>query len=386
MRRFASVFARRDKDKDRERLPKPDLKRANTLAPLAPAATPVPSLVSEPISSASSNGSASLQTPEDHPILTRTPTKSKSWSTWLGKKSGTIKRARPADQHTPLDELWVEPVPDWRPKQPPPVLLAPPAHKSQPPVLDVDDIDSDEDASSSGSDDDESVSLPHSAPALAPPITPTSVAQSRKNLEILIQNSLVPPLALSPFSQLVGAPMYPRSSNPPHSLPARPSMLSAMHKTLLLRRLQRADVSTLTIAQQLNRSILPFASRPPPTPVDSPSPLPWFNDRVPPIAMKLSPSSAGLRRWMTRPCFEERIAVWLPLDGVVTCQPVVGSSLAVAELEYSAALDAMIGFGLPPVEEEPSPMALVPTPQPQPVAASEFTLDPMLFDSQSFFL
>jgi hypothetical protein len=89
---------------------------------------------------------------------------------------------------------------------------------------------------------------------------------------------------------------------------------------------------------------------------------------------------------MTRPCFEERIAVWLPLDGVVTCQPVVGSSLAVAELEYSAALDAMIGFGLPPVEEEPSPVAPVPTPQPQPVAASEFALDPMLFDSQSFFL
>ncbi|KAJ6539433.1 hypothetical protein B0H19DRAFT_1269745 [Mycena capillaripes] len=373
MRRIASVFARKDKDRDRDREPKADLKRANTLRPLAPAPTPVPSFGSDPLSSASSTGSASLslQTPDDDPVLTRTPTtKSKSWTAWLGKKSGTIKRGRPADERSPVDQLWVEPVPDWRPKQPPPILHAPPpgskspppGPKSSPPVLDV-DIDSDEDASSSESDDDESVSPPHSAPALFPPITPTSVAQSRKNLEILIQNSLVPPLDPSPFSHLAGARMYPRSSNPPYSLPARHTMQTAMHKTLLLRRLHQSDVSTLTVAQQLDRSILAFASLPPPTPVDPPSPL-WFNDRVLPTTMMLSPSSAGLRRWMVRPCFEERIAVWIPVNGVVTSQPVVSSSLAaVAELEYSAALDAMIGFGVPPVE--PSPVAPVPTSQPQ---------------------
>ncbi|KAF7352713.1 hypothetical protein MVEN_01237400 [Mycena venus] len=374
MRRIASVFTRRDKDRESS---KADVKRAYSFvpAPLAPPLTPplVPGLTSEHASSASSNGSVSLslQTPDDNdPILTRTPTKSKSWTAWLGKKSGTIKRGRPADQHTPVDQLWVEPVPDWRPKQPAPILHAPPTPKSHPqsppPVLDSDE----EDASSSESDDDESVSLiPHSAPTLHPPITPTSVAQSRKNLEILIQNSLVPPFApSSPFSHLVGAPMYPRSSNPPHSLPARQSMQTTMHKSVLLRRLQHPDVLTLSVVQQLDRSILTFASRLPPTPVDSPSPLPWFNDRALPAAMRLSPSSRGLRRWMARPCFEERIAVWVSLNGVVTQQPVTGSSCAVAELEYSVTLDAMIGFGFPPAEEEnspPSPVAVAPVPTPQ---------------------
>ncbi|KAJ7904603.1 hypothetical protein B0H14DRAFT_2663619 [Mycena olivaceomarginata] len=356
MRRIASVFGRRDKDRA---VPQP--------VPPPPTPPPVPSLVSEQASSASSNGSA-LQTPDDYgPVLTRTPTKSKSFTAWLSKKSGTIKRGRPVDHNTPLEQLYVvEPVSDWRPTQPAPILHAPPTPKSQPkpPVLDV-DIDSDEDASASGSDDDDE-SVPRLAPALHPPITPTSVAQSRKNLETLIHNSLVPPLALStPFSHIAGTPMYPRSSNPPHSLPARPTMQTAMHRSLLLRRLQQPGVSALSVAQQLDRSILPFASRKSPTPVDPPS-LPWFNDRVLPAAMRLSPSSPGLRRWMARPCFEERIAVWVPLNGVVTCQPVTGSSCAVAELEYSAALDAMIGFPLPPVEEEaPSHVAVAPVPTPQ---------------------
>ncbi|KAJ7276486.1 hypothetical protein B0H12DRAFT_1085663 [Mycena haematopus] len=355
MRRIASVFGRRDKDR--------------AVVPLAPTPPPVPSLTSEPASSSSSNGSA-LHTPADDydHVLTRTPSRSKSWTAWLGKKSGTIKRRRPGDQDTPLDQGWVETVPDWRPKQPPPILHAPPTPKSLlHPLVDI-HIDSEEDASSSGSDDDEAV--PHSGPAVHPQITPTSVAQSRKNLEILIQNSLIPPLAPStPFSHLTGRPMYPRSSNPPHSLPARPTMQTAMHRSLLLRRLQQPDVSTL---QQLDRSILALASRPSPPSVDPPPPLQWFNDRALPAAMKLSSSSSGLRRWMARPCFEERIVVWAPLDGVVTCQPVAGSSCAVAELEYSAALDAMIGFGLPPVEEEaPSPIAVAPvsTAQ-QPAAAS----------------
>ncbi|KAJ6628705.1 hypothetical protein B0H10DRAFT_94128 [Mycena sp. CBHHK59/15] len=372
MRRFASVF-RRDKDKDS---PKTDLRRAHTLAPLVPPVpdpvssvptTPLFSSGSEPASSASSNGSASLslQTPDDDTELTRTPTKSKSWALWLGKKSGTIKRTRPAEEHC------VQPIPEWRSKQPAPLLHAPPpGNKSQPPVVDV---DSDEDASSSDSDDG-SVSLPHPAPALAsnrPRIASTSVAQSRKNLEILIQNSLVPPLGPSPFFHLSGSPMYPRSCNPPCSLPARPSMRAVMHKTLLLRRLQNPDVSTLTVAQQLERSILPFASHPPPTLVDPPSALPWYNDRVPSPTMRISPSSAGLRRWMARPCFEERFAVWVPMNGAVTRQPVTGSSFAVAELEYSAALDAMIGFGLPPVEEEqPLPATPLSTPQSQPAAVA----------------
>ncbi|KAJ7713758.1 hypothetical protein DFH07DRAFT_863736 [Mycena maculata] len=334
MRRFASVFKKKDTAKG-------ELKRANSLVPPVPPVLTALSSGSEPASSASSNGSASLQTPEDDPVLPGTPTKTK-WSTWLGKKSGTIKRGRPA-----VDELWVS---EWRPSEPPPILHAPPRPQQA-------EIDSDEDASSEASDDEEDL------PRL---ITPNSISQSRKYLEVATQNSLAtaqaPP---APFTQPTGAPIYPRSANPPRSLPARQSMQSAMHKTLLLRRLKHSTLD--------DPSILPFAARPTPPLAEAPSTLPWYNDRVPAANTRITPTSPGLRRWMDRPCFEERIAVWLPLNGVITSHPVPGSSFAVAELEYSAALDAMIGFGLPPVEEEPtvppSPAVQVqpaPTPLPQP--------------------
>jgi hypothetical protein len=52
--------------------------------------------------------------------------------------------------------------------------------------------------------------------------------------------------------------------------------------------------------------------------------------------------------------------VWVPLNGAVTREPVAGSSLAVAELEYSLGLDAMVGFGLSPVEEEEQVLPVAP--------------------------
>ncbi|KAJ7092057.1 hypothetical protein B0H15DRAFT_974253 [Mycena belliarum] len=319
MRQFASVFTRRDKDRDLKDGPR---RPASTLTPLAPLATtpanspatPVlsSSSGSEQASSASSNGSASLSipTPDDDEALASTRTKPKSWTAWLGKRSGTIKRGRP-----PLEQISLPPTPASK--------YLPPRHA---------DSDSDDDASSSGSDD-ESMSSPRSAGLLYPPITPTSVAQSRKNLEILLQNSLVPPLDPSPFAQPPGAPMYPRSSNSP-------------------RVLSHPDASTSSAVDALGRSIIPFASRPPPIPVDPPSPLPWYNDRVLSTSATLSPSSAGL--------------FWVHANGVVIAQPVAGSSFAVAELEYSAALDAMIGFGL---EGQPQQQTLHLNPQPLPAAA-----------------
>ncbi|KAJ7068358.1 hypothetical protein C8F01DRAFT_1117877 [Mycena amicta] len=317
MRRFASVFARH-KDKEAS---KPDLRRSNTPLPTTPAL----SSGSEPASSASSNGSASLQTPEPeedvHEPLSRTPTK-KAWTTWLGKKT-TIKRARPS---VPAAEDWVQPVPQWRPQQTAPILQAPPPAKSHPhPPRLV--IDSDEDASESESDDDEPA-----APTLAPPLSPTSLARSRKNLEILIQNSLIPSWASSPFACPTGEPMYPRSSNSPRSLPVRNTMRAVMHKTLMLRRLHDTDQST----RPAQDSLLPFASRPSPTLRDPPPPLPWYHVRSPPATMNITLTSPGLRRWMSRPCFEERFAVWAPVDG----------------LEFSASLEAMIGFDPSPTPEE----------------------------------
>ncbi|KAF7332083.1 hypothetical protein MKEN_00088800 [Mycena kentingensis (nom. inval.)] len=333
--------------RDKEQ-PRPDPRRAHiVLTPLP--TTPVLSSSSEHASSASSNGSTSIQTP-DHDnepdlVLSRTPTK-RSWSTWLSRSKGTIKRTQRPPIPAP-DEDWVDATP-WRPTEAP-ILKPPPPPKS---LLPAAADDSDEDASDSESehdvDDDES-------PAVAPPST--SVAESSNYLECLILNARhIPVWTCSPFARPDGAPMYPRSSNSPRSLPVRDTMQTAIHKTLLLRRLRDTDV--LTRAAQ--DSILPFASRHPPTLLDPPS-LPWFHASAPPKTMKITETSPGLRTWFARRCFEERFAVWLPTpNGGVALRP-VDSSAAVAELEYSAAIEAMIGL-------EPSPVADPPTVVVPPVA------------------
>ncbi|KAJ7638902.1 hypothetical protein FB45DRAFT_904218 [Roridomyces roridus] len=361
MRRFASVFRKKDKDPA-----KAELKRANTALPAVPPVLPVLSSGSEPASSASSNGSASLslslQTPDDEHDISGTLSKGARWPSWLGKKSGTIKRGRPGE------EPWVA---EWRPSEPPPILNPPPRPQQPKVVVDSDD-DDDDDASSLDAVDDEQEDLP---------ITPASPAQARKNVEILTRNSLVRPPESSPFAQHPATPVYPRSVNAPRSLSVRLSMETEMHKTLLLRRIHQSALD--------DPSILPFASRTTPTPADPHPPTPWHNDRFPAAKMRISLSSSGLRRWMARPCFEERINVWVPVNDALSAQPVAGSSFAVAELEYSATLEALAGSTpLPAKEEQPAaaPAALAPSPQslgvvtaapPAPVRTSSLVPSPL---------
>nr|GAT59923.1 predicted protein [Mycena chlorophos] len=308
-----SVFvARRDKDKDAS---KPDVRRSTTVL------TPIPTT---PILSSGK--------PDDEPVSRTTPTK-RSWTTWLGKK-GTIKRSRPP---IPVDDEWVDPMPQWQPSQPAPILKPPPPSRPLPPPRIVTDVDSVEDASDDDSDSDDEP-MPH----------------LQKTVKY-IQNSLIPPLwAPSPFARPAGTPLYPRSANGPRALPVRNTLQAAMHKTRLLRRLHDTDQST----RPAQLSLLPFASHPPPptTHPDQSPMLPWYHIRAPPSTMTISDTSAGLRRWMSRPCFEERFAVWFPDEGGhVVSQPVQGSAAAVAELEYSPSLEALIGFDpLPVLEESPT--------------------------------
>ncbi|CAK5275526.1 unnamed protein product [Mycena citricolor] len=119
-------------------------------------------------------------------------------------------------------------------------------------------------------------------------------------------------------------------------------MQTTMHKMHLLRRLTEPDVSTLSPIH--DRSISSLASRPSPAPVDPPSSLPWYNISVVSVSMGITAISPGLRRWISRPCFEEKFVVHVPLDGSIVSRAVPGSSFGVPELEFSGAIDAMAGL------------------------------------------
>ncbi len=312
-------------------------------------------------SSASSTGSASLQTPDDVPLsLEQTPMKGKSWISWLGKKPSVTRVRQPETQEINRD---------WRPSCPPPLLRQPP-----PGIRSAAPVRKSEETSSESDEDDDSFLSTH----LGKPSFPSSaVPISRKYLHSLIQNALVYHPSLSPFVQLdsQASPLYPRSCNSSRSLSHQESLRSSMLKTHLLRRLlDPAD--PLTAAEQ--DAILPFSLKSPPPPVLPGSSSDSVDEVALPKSAKVVGYSEGLRRWVNRPCFEDRFAVWIRTDDDITQHRVTGTRFAVADLEYSEALEAMADFSqqlyqqlsLPsqhPVELPPHAVA----PPPQPLPAPE---------------
>ncbi|RDB22841.1 hypothetical protein Hypma_010088 [Hypsizygus marmoreus] len=312
MRRFASVFvSKRDKNSAEH----------NTSPPSDPAHS----------SASSSSGSASLylQTPEDDhhhiPIVHSQSTK-KTWKSWL--KTATRSKQCP--------KQWPPALPDWAPH--------------------IDELHSDQ------SDDDEPVSVACSTPSVSaavaavPPIT---------SFRTLVSNSLVPPAPPpSPFAHRSDALIiFPRSCNRLRVLTRPHTLASTLLKTRLRARLDdstRSPISAeeLSIASLASRRISPVVPlSPPPHP---------YNASAPSRTTLISLTSQGLRRWIARPCFEDRYAVFTPAeDGTVVCQRVVGTALAVAALEYSEVLDAMVDFDLDDPVPSPSPLVIdIPSPAP----------------------
>ncbi|KAK0486843.1 hypothetical protein EDD18DRAFT_650786 [Armillaria luteobubalina] len=379
MRRFTTVFSsKRDKGDSsttshhsHDTVPlataKKTVKRANTFnSPISSSTSSSPhfsrgSDIAH--SSASSSGSASLQTPDDVPLsLERTPTKGKSWISWLGKKPSVIRARQPETQEINRD---------WRPSCPPPLLRQPP-----PGIRSAAPVRKSEETSSESDDDDDSFLSTH----LVKPSFPSSaVPISRKYLHTLIQNALVYHPSLSPFVQLdsQASPLYPRSCNSSRSLSHQESLRSSMLKTHLLRRLlDPAD--PLTAAEQ--DAILPFSLRSPPPPVLTGSSSDSVDEVALPKSAKVVGYSEGLRRWINRPCFEHRFVVWIRTDDGIAQYQVTGTRFAVADLEYSEALEAMADFSqqlyqqlslpsqhaveLPSHAVAPLPPQLLPAPEP----------------------
>ncbi|KAG6873761.1 hypothetical protein C0995_011580 [Termitomyces sp. Mi166 len=241
-------------------------------------------------SASSSSGSASLclQTPDDDqhlPAAVERQASRKSWRSWL---KGSSKKTH---------------LPDW-------------SH-------DVEDIPSEP-------------SFPEE-----PPDDPL------QHFTLLVKNSLQPPPPPpTPFSRRPHDPYaFPKSVDRPSLLPRSHSLATLTLKRHILKRLQDGH---RPFSESELRSIAPLASRRiTPVPVNQlPHP---FNATAPYKTTIISPSSPGLGTWVSRPCFEDRYDLFIPeQDDTISRRPVVGSDLAVAALEFSQAIEAMVDSDLSP--------------------------------------
>jgi len=269
-------------------------------------------------SSSSSSGTNSLRTAVDDEGLVRHNSKV-AWVPWLGRKKSDIVKKLSIHR-----EEWELPRQE-RQSRPPPILRLPSGDQL---------ADEMEDESSSESEEDESEVASASADMAA--LTPLTSAKSLTNLRAMIASSLLPPFSPPPVLHVSGQPIFPRSCNPRRSLYVQETMESRMHKTRVLQRLDRQQI---TQTQEL--SIISFAMRP--TPTKRPS-LQLDDEALSPTFL-VRTYSQGLQKWALRPCFEDRVAVWALEEGTgnVLCTRVTGTGFGVAALEISEALDVLAG-------------------------------------------
>ncbi|KAF9495407.1 hypothetical protein BDN71DRAFT_1430992 [Pleurotus eryngii] len=354
MRRFASVFLpKRDKNESKKSAAAP--RKAEEAASLAihTAVSPAHSLP-PPLnltshssdraqSSSSSTASASIQTPDDESPLSRSPTK-KSWKSWLGTvKSRKLKRGHPNHSRTSLHAR--EPKYDAD-AHPLPFLHLPPQGNRR--LLDPSTfrLETTAPPSTDGSDD-ANILLANDADSNHP-----DPFIARANVRKLTQRRLQDATCLPPFANVAGSPLFPKSCNA-LGLPKQRALLATMFRQRLLRRLDGDGIP------MDDPDIMHFASLnlgqyvPPRASLMSSS----IDISSVPTDFHVSGFSTGVRRWISRPCFEERYLVWLPEDGVIVRKGISGTSFAVLDLEFSEAMEVTAGFDA----GSPTPVDAAPT-------------------------
>jgi len=327
MRRLAAVFSSKHDRSSPSDHPQSSNKHLRLLltppslhASSSTVSTPQLSFASDhPQSSSSSSGSTSLSlpTPEEDSQPTSVagkPTR-RSWKNWLGGK-------RPEPDPPPLSGF--PNLGGWDRDERPPTLQLSDPRTRHPVRKDSGNI---EDEPVEDSDNDQSIRSSISKPRFV-----ASPERARHNLEILINNDINPPLSGTPFLQQSPEYLFPRSCNRLRPTPVF-DMRHDMLKRQLLKRLQDLSADDA-------KEILPFSLRNTPVPLPALD-LPSHEVIHPPKSAQIFFASPGIRRWISRPCFEDRFSVFLPSRDGVRQTPVVGS-LAVAALEYSELLDAMV--------------------------------------------
>lgn len=163
--------------------------------------------------------------------------------------------------------------------------------------------------------------------------------------------ALSPTFSAPPLLYLPNVPLFPRSANSVSSLPHQETTASTLFRTHILRRLERRD---LTVSEE--RSIAPF------TPSRALPAKPQFLlsklDDGPICDLKrVSNVSQGLKHWISRPCFEDRMSVYTPgpsgRPDDIAVHTVSGGPFGVAALEVSETLEFLAGYNVEGRSEMP---------------------------------
>lgn len=211
---------------------------------------------------------------------------------------------------------------------------------SLPPILAVN-------KSSDSEELDDGSSTTSSSPSISSPL-PVS---PHKALHSFTTYALAPAFSAPPLLYLPNVPLFPRSTNSSSSLPHQETMASTLFRTQMLRRLERRD---LNVSEE--RSIAPFTSNRP-LPAKSQSLVPKLDDGPVCDLKRVSNVSQGLKHWISRPCFEDRMSVYVPgpsgrPDDVIM-HNVSGGALGVEALEVSETIEIMAGHNVKEQSETP---------------------------------
>lgn len=288
--------------------------------------------VPTPSSRSSSTGSNSLPTPGDEETLIRTTDTKLPWKSWVGGKKSSSTAKRPAA----TSQQWAAPQ-AWR-SLPPTVLQQPPSCR-----LSADDTE--DETSSESEDESDAASSFDMVVTRTPAVTRRTSHNSLTNFRIVTENGLRPPFSPPPLLFVPGQPVFPRSSNLHHALYQQETLESRMHRTRILR---CVDSQQVTRAQEL--SIISFGTQ---AAALTKRPSLQLNEEAVPNTFQSRTFSQGLQKWALRPCFEDRMDVWVPGEGDLLCTRVTGSSVGVAALEISEHLDVLAGATCDDVELEP---------------------------------
>lgn len=162
------------------------------------------------------------------------------------------------------------------------------------------------------------------------PMSPLPPLSPAAHFRAITEKALQPPFSPPPLLHVAHSPLFPRSCNPAHELSPSDSLRARMHRTRLLRRL--GSTPERVLAGFANRTLPPR------------HPSLVLDDVAIHKSWKVSSISQGLRQWTDRPCFEDRLLVYLPDgDGGVQCER-VSASAAVEAIAYSDAVEFMAGF------------------------------------------
>lgn len=182
---------------------------------------------------------------------------------------------------------------------------------------------------SESNDADERGSLPPTPAALTSPSLPIPPVEY---FRAITTDALHEPFSPPPLVQVNNGPFYPRSCNLSRQLSPSDSLYARVLRKRLLGRLDRSHESALPGFH--NRRSVPHR------------PSLVMDDIAIPKTARVLPASQGLRIWTERPCFEDRVLVYLPAEhsgGELRCERVYASA-AVEALGYSEHLEALAGL------------------------------------------